>query len=124
MTDPHAFQLDRIALHGMEFHARHGVHASEAEFGARFVVDVELEVQVRGGDLLEETVDYSRVYSLVESRVTETRFRLIETLAVDLAERLLSGFLSVTSLTVRVHKPHAPLPGIVRDVFVEVTRRR
>jgi len=25
---------------------------------------------------------------------------------------------------VRVHKPHAPLPGLFEDVYVEVDRRR
>ena len=30
----------------------------------------------------------------------------------------------VRSVLVRVHKPHAPLPGVVRDVFVEVRRDR
>jgi len=25
---------------------------------------------------------------------------------------------------VRVHKPHAPLPGVVRDVYAEVRRER
>lgn len=114
----------RIVLSGMEFHAHHGVHPQEAEFGARFIVDMELGLRVQGGDLLEETVDYSRVYNLVQARVTGTRYQLIESLAVDLAERIMAEFSAASSLTVRVHKPHAPLPGIVRDVFVEVNRSR
>ncbi len=32
--------------------------------------------------------------------------------------------LGACSVVVRVHKPHAPLPGIVRDVLVEVHRER
>lgn|SRR5690625_4425764 len=115
---------DRIVLSGMEFHAFHGVYPEEERLGARFSIDVELEVTVSGQDRLEETVDYSRVYGFVRERVTGTRFALIEALAADLASGLLTGQPLVHAVTVRVHKPAAPLPGIVRDVFVEVRRRR
>ena len=119
MTKP-----DRIVLSGMEFHAFHGAHPEEAVLGARFSVDVELGLHVRGRDRLDETVDYSKVYDLVAERVTGTRYQLIEALASDIADRLLADFSTVSVLTVRVHKPGAPLPGIVRDVYVEINRSR
>lgn len=115
---------DRIVLAGMEFHAFHGVYPEEKRLGARFSVDVELQVNVSGQDRLEETVDYSLVYAFVRERVTGTRFALIEALAADLAAGLLSSQPLAAAVTVRVHKPAAPLPGIVRDVFVEVNRQR
>jgi dihydroneopterin aldolase len=116
--------MDRIVLAGMEFHGRHGVFDEEVRFGARFVVDVELHLRVSGEDELAATVDYSRVHELVREEVTERRYRLIEALAHALTERILAGEPLVTAVTVRVHKPHAPLPGLVRDVFVELHRAR
>ena len=115
---------DRIVLQGMEFHAHHGVHPEEASLGARFSVDVELGLRLGGSDSLAETVDYSAVYALVTRTVTGTRHQLIESLATGLAEQVLAGFPSVLNVTVRVHKPHAPLPGVFRDVFVEIKRGR
>lgn len=115
---------DRIVLTGMEFHAFHGVYPEEGQLGARFAIDVELTVQMSGLDRLEETVDYSQVYGFVRDQVTGKRFALIEALAVHLAEGLLAGQRLAEAVTVRVHKPAAPLPGIVRDVFAEVTRQR
>ncbi len=114
----------RIVLSGLEFHAFHGVWPEEARLGARFSVDVELEVEMAGEDSLDGTVDYSVVYGFVSDTVTGTRFGVIEALAVRLAEGLLAEQPLARAATVRVHKPHAPLPGVVRDVFVEVTRRR
>lgn len=115
---------DRIVLSGLEFHARHGVHDEEARFGARFVVDVELYLPVGGSDRLGDTADYSRVYEVVRAEVTERRYRLIETVADRLAHAVLEASPNVREVVVRVHKPHAPLPGVVRDVFVEVRRTR
>lgn len=115
---------DRIVLRGMEFHAHHGVFPEEARLGARFSVDVELAVRMNGVDSLAGTVDYGAVHSWVQETVTQTRFQIIEALAVTLAEGLLQRHEPVLAVTVRVHKPNAPLPGVVRDVYVEVTRSR
>lgn len=114
----------RIVLSGMEFHAHHGALAEEERLGARFVVDLELELPISGEDRLESTVDYSEVYSLVRRLVTESRHRLIESLAAAIATAVLDQEQLVTGVQVRVHKPHAPLPGVVRDVHVEVGRDR
>jgi dihydroneopterin aldolase len=116
--------MDKIVLLGLEFHGYHGVFPEEAKFGARFIVDVELSVTLPQQDTLSETVDYSNVYALVKREVTERRYRLIEALAHQIASRLLEEESRVAAVTVRVHKPHAPLPGVLKDVFVEVHRGR
>lgn len=115
---------DRIVLTGMEFYAYHGVFDEEGKLGARFSVDVELYLAMSDVDSIKATVDYGRVYAQVEEAVTGTRFKLIEALAVTICERLLRAEELVERAVVRVHKPNAPLPGIVRDVFVEVSRSR
>jgi len=117
--------MGRIALIGLEFYGRHGVKPEEGALGARFIVDVELEIAYEGkGDRLAATVDYAAVHRLVAEVVTGERFYLIEALADALAERLLHAFPKVEALVVRVHKPHAPLPGVFRDVYAEVTKKR
>ena len=115
---------DKIVLTGLEFHARHGVYEAESRLGARFVIDVELSLTISGRDDLGDTVDYSAVYDLVRVQVTQTRFYLIEALAHRLVTVLLDAQPLAAAVRVRVHKPHAPLPGIVRDVYAEVYRER
>ncbi len=115
---------DKIVLLGLEFHARHGVYDAEAQFGARFVVDIELFLPLPAKDDLGATVDYGAVYALVERQVTGARFGLLEALASRLAAAVLGTQPFVEAVLVRVHKPHAPLPGIVRDVYVELFRER
>lgn len=116
---------DRIVLEGLEFFGRHGVYAEEGKLGARFVVDLELRLNLAGiADTVKDTVDYGRVYATVREAVTGVRFYLIEALANHIAARLLAEHTRLDGLTVRIHKPHAPLPGVFRDVFAEVRRDR
>lgn len=115
---------DKIVLAGMEFFGYHGVFEEEGRLGARFVVDVELSMTLPRNDSLRGTVDYGRVYRLVEKAMTGPRYRLIETLAHHVAGVVLAEEGLVAQVLVRVHKPHAPLPGVFRDVYVEVVRRR
>lgn len=124
MTPDNGTFSDRIVLMGMEFHGYHGVFDEEGRLGARFIVDVELKLPLPDDDVLKLTVDYGRVYQLVQAAVTGERFKLIEALAATIAERLLASERLVQKVVVRVHKPNAPLPGVLRDVFVEVHRRR
>ncbi|PYE51192.1 dihydroneopterin aldolase [Deinococcus yavapaiensis] len=114
-----------VVLSGMEFHGRHGVFDEEAVFGARFVVDVEMHFDFTDlRDDIDATVNYAAVYDTVRDEATNRRYKLIEVLAERLAARLLSEQTRLDELTVRVHKPHAPLSGVFRDVYAEVTRRR
>lgn len=116
--------MDKIVLSGLEFYARHGVFDEENTLGARFVVDIELSLPLSEEDVLSQTVDYGEVYDLVRSVMQGERYKLIEALAHRIAAQLLRDQPLVQALTVRVHKPHAPLPGVVRDVYAEVTRHR
>jgi dihydroneopterin aldolase len=115
---------DRIVLSGLEFHGFHGVFPIEEQLGARFIVDVELYLPLPHEDELTQTVDYSKVYTLIRQHVTERRYKLIEALASAIAQEILQNHANVQMVVARVHKPHAPLPGVVRDVIVEVYRKR
>lgn len=115
----------RLVLQGLVFHAYHGHCPEEAVLGGRFVVDVEMQLSLAQiQDDLSGTVDYAQVYEMVRQEVTGQRRRLIETLADQIAEWLWQSYPQLEALTVRVHKPQAPLPGLFEDVYVEVDRRR
>ena len=117
--------MDRIVLSGLEFYGHHGVHPEEARLGARFTVDVEMGLELRNvEDDVSRTVDYSQVYKGVKEMVEGERFGLIEALANRIAESLFANFGALLELTVRVHKPHAPLGGPFHDLYAEVKRTR
>lgn len=117
--------MDKVVLSGLEFYGRHGVHDEENRLGARFVIDLEMFLPLAGiADRLKETVDYGAVYEIVKQEATVSRFYLIEALANRIAEQVLEKHPRITRLMVRVHKPHAPIQGVFRDVYAEVIRER
>jgi 7,8-dihydroneopterin aldolase/epimerase/oxygenase len=115
---------DRILLQGVQFHGHHGVHEEERKLGQRFLVDVEIRLDLReagGRDDLTASVDYGRIHALVVEIGTREQFRLLEALAERIASAILEQF-RVTQVTVRATKPSPPLPGIVAGASVEITR--
>lgn len=118
---------DRIELRGLRFAARHGVLPGERDHPQPFEVDVVLELDLaRAGrtDDLSATVDYGDVFETARSIVEGPHVGLIETLAERIAARVLADHGAVQAVTVRVRKPHAPIPGRFDWAGVEIRRTR
>lgn len=109
--------MDAIALEGMIFYGFHGVSAEEQALGQRFVVDLEVQVDLRrpgASDQLQQTVSYSRLYQLVKEVVEGPRRKLLEAVAEAIAGKVLAET-PVTGVRVRVRKPSPPIRGAVLD---------
>lgn len=118
---------DKIILTGIEIFGHHGCTIEEQKLGQKFYVDLELNLDLsKAGhsDDYADTVDYSQVIKLVEEIVSGTPRRLIETVAEELAAKILAEFERVESLTLTLHKPHAPLPMTYSDAAVKIYRAR
>lgn len=117
---------DHVRLSGIVLFGHLGVHEAERAFGQKLNVDVEMVCDLEPGarsDALADTIDYEKVYRLVEATVTAGHFKLIEALARTLCRALLDGF-PVDEVTVRVQKPNVPFAGTMSAAEVELTRRR
>lgn len=118
---------DRIFIRGLVVHAHHGVMAHEAEVGQRFVIDLDLALDLgraAASDHLADTVSYAAVAETTAEAFTTRSFKLLEAAAGAVAAAVLVRFERVQAVTVTVHKPHAPIAAIFDDVGVVLTRRR
>lgn len=118
---------DTIFIHGVVIHARHGVMEHEAEVGQRFVIDLELSIDLTNSsrsDKLADTVSYSDVVKTATSAFRDDNYKLLERAAGAVAEAILEKFPRVSAVKVTVHKPHAPIAAIFDDVGVILTRTR
>lgn len=118
--------MDKIILEGMEVYGYHGVLPEEQSLGQRFIVDVELYLDLRPAgesDDPERTVNYAHVFELVDSIVSGHPYRLIESVAETIAAAVLGRF-PVKEALVRVKKPQAPVPGRFAWMAVEIRRGR
>lgn len=114
-----------IHIKGMAFYAYHGVMPEENVLGQKFFVDADIFLKDAFGnaDNLAETVNYADVYSLIKDIVLTERYKLIETLAEKIAAGIIDRF-NCEKVRVEVHKPNAPVPGILEDISVEIMRER
>lgn len=118
--------MDRILMQGLEFYAYHGVLAEEKALGQRFIVDLSLALELQAAgqqDDLTKTVNYGEVFETVRAIITGSKFALIEALAESIAREILDRY-RVNSVTVKIRKPQAPVPGIFEYVGVEITRNK
>jgi dihydroneopterin aldolase len=118
--------MDRIALHGIDVYAHHGVHPAERELGQRFVIDVDLWADLTASarqDSLRLALDYTAVHRRICELAASTSFQLIEALALHLCEALLAEF-PLTRVAVTVQKPNPPIPNFLGRVLVTLERER
>jgi 7,8-dihydroneopterin aldolase/epimerase/oxygenase len=118
---------DMIFVNGLLVHAHHGVMAHEETVGQRFVIDLEVAIDLAPAgrsDKVADTVSYSAIVDATTRAFTGKSFRLVETAAAVVAEALLAGFPQLSSVRVTVHKPHAPIAAIFNDVGVSILRKR
>jgi dihydroneopterin aldolase len=118
---------DRIFISGLSLHAYHGVMAYEAKVGQTFTIDLELEIDLATAarsDKVMDTVSYDKVVDCASHAFCGRRFRLIEAAAGEVAGAVLAAFPRVRTITVTIHKRHAPIAATFSDVGVTLVRAR
>lgn len=115
--------MDRIVITGIEFYGKHGLYKEENILGAKFIVDIEAYLNFGSVEQIEDTLNYEIFEQIVREEGSEKTYKLIEKLANSIAERIID-YPQLSKVVVRVHKPHAALKFIFKDLFVETTRER
>ena len=73
-------ESDKIILSGMVFYGYHGVSSEERTLGQRFVVDMEMEADLRPAgvrDDLTDAINYAEAHQLVKEIVEGTPKNLL-----------------------------------------------
>jgi dihydroneopterin aldolase len=111
--------VDRIAIHDLTVFFHVGVPDAERANPQRLALTVEMDQDFSLlGDALDRTIDYQAVSQRLLDFGRGRSWKLIETLAVELAEMILREF-KPSRVTVEVRKFILPQ---ARDVSARVTR--
>ncbi|MDR1927550.1 MAG: dihydroneopterin aldolase [Oscillospiraceae bacterium] len=119
--------VEKLILSGLELFAFHGVNPEEKQEGQTFLLDLTLWAALSAAcrsDRLADTVNYAAVLKCAAHTFTENRCDLIERAAQLTAQAILDEFPAIDRLTLRVHKPDAPVQCRVADIALEIERRR
>ncbi len=104
-----------MRLVNMVFYARHGVLREEQALGAKYEIDATLWLDFTDAaknDDIAKTVDYGVVYQKIREQFTQKTYKLLETLAFDLAGNLLRDFPVLDEVSIRIRKHNPPIDGI------------
>jgi dihydroneopterin aldolase len=118
---------DVMFLTGLLIHAHHGVMEHESRVGQRFILDIELALDLTdaaSSDKLADTVSYAAIAETATRAFTARSHKLVESAAGVVADAILESFARVTEIKVTVHKPHAPIAATFADVGVTLVRSR
>jgi 7,8-dihydroneopterin aldolase/epimerase/oxygenase len=118
---------DHIFISGLSLHAYHGVMPYEGKVGQTFTIDMMLDIDLSAAarsDKVADTVSYDKVVECATAAFSKQKFRLIEAAAGRVADAVLAAFPTVQSITVTIHKPHAPIAATFSDVGVSIVRSR
>lgn len=118
---------DQIILTGIHGFGYHGLFEAERLNGQDFYVDLTLQLDLTlaaQSDSINDTVNYAEITELTHHEITTNPVNLIEKLAYRIAERILKSHSKIDSVTVTVHKPHAPVGIKVQDISVVVKKSR
>ncbi len=98
--------MDTIRLSSLRLQATHGCYDHEKKNPQTFIVDVECVLSTPLGisDDLSKTINYEIIRSAVLETFAQPPLNLIETLAVQIAEKILSAA-DVSRVLVKIAKP-------------------
>ncbi len=116
---------DEILVEGIQIPAALGVSAAERRMRRPVLVDLAAErdlARAGASDRIGDTIDYQRLFDLVERVAGEQEHRLVEALAERIARAVLAGF-EVEAVTVTVRKPK-PVAGVLDHAGVRIRRER
>lgn len=116
---------DQISITGIKAFGFHGVLPHESVEGQEFIVDllIILNLQVASqSDDLSQTINYADLAQIVHENIIGERVALIERLAGRIADEIKGAYKEIDSISVTVHKPHAPVTVDFADIAVTITR--
>lgn len=119
--------MDKIKMKNLQFYGYHGLLSEENKLGQRFNVDAELIVDLkRAGesDKMEDSIHYGYAFETIQEVVEGEAKNLIEAVAEEIANKLLSRFDLLQACQITVIKPDPPIRGHYDSVAVEIYREK
>lgn len=112
-----------IELRQLRFFAEHGMYAEEMKAGNEFEVDIIVGCKSPKKKItsIEQTVNYVEVYRIVQEEFA-TRRLLLETLAMDIAEKIKLQFDEIENIMITIRKLNPPITNFSGSVAVTYSK--
>ena len=108
----------KIKINKLSLFGYHGLLDKEKNEGQDFIVNISAEIKnYPEMDYTEEYTDYRRIMEKIVQVFNSKRYNLIETLANDIANKILSDK-NIRFVEISIQKPNAPINHTFESVEV------
>jgi len=114
-----------VALEGVELEAYHGLYDFEKKNGNIFIVDLRVKTQIdpTSVDSIHQTVNYERLYEIVEEEM-KIPADLLEEVATRIGRKVLNSSIVVSGVEVSLAKQNPPIKGKCKTAKITVRLKR
>ncbi|MCK4880896.1 MAG: dihydroneopterin aldolase [Bacteroidales bacterium] len=119
--------MGKIVIEEMEFYAFHGHYQEEQIVGNRFLVDLEMEVDLAvpaNSDNLSDAVNYQQAYQIIKNEMRRTKSNLLENIGKRILDALYAEMDGIEKTTIRIRKLNPPMGGPIKSVGIEMSRNQ
>ncbi|MBQ7115816.1 MAG: dihydroneopterin aldolase [Clostridia bacterium] len=119
--------MEKIIVKGLRLKAYHGVNPEEKINGQMFELDITAFIDAKpanASDELSDTVSYAKIIKTARAVFTAESYNLIEYAANKVCMAIMEEYPKLTSTTVLLKKPEAPISADFDYVAVEETITR
>ncbi|MBP3253423.1 MAG: dihydroneopterin aldolase [Bacteroidales bacterium] len=112
--------MSTISIENMRFYAYHGCFEQERRIGTEFAVSIWFDTDTEKAevsDKVEDTVDYSKVYQVVNKQM-QTPSHILEHVGRRIMNAVSQSFPSVYNIKVKISKLNPPVGGQMDNVSV------
>ena len=112
-----------IELKGLRFFAEHGMYEEERRVGNEFEVDISVACKSPKKKItsIEQTINYVELYRILQEEFAKRR-QLLETLAMDIAERIQVQFDEIQTLLITIRKLNPPITNFSGSVAITYSK--
>ena len=110
--------MGKITIESMEFYAFHGHYQEEQIVGNRFLVDLDMEVDLS----VPASSDYQKAYQIIKNEMRQKKSNLIENIGKRMLDALFAEMKGIEKATVRIRKLYPPMGGPIKSVGVTLSR--
>lgn len=117
--------MDKMYIKDLEIYAFHGVNIEEKNMGQRFIISIDLWLNLREAgqsDDLNKTINYAELCDNIEKEFKKEKYDLIEKCVEELAQYILLNYSLVEKVKILLKKPWAPIGKPLDYAAVEIER--
>ena len=117
---PSHFTID---LKNLRFFGEHGMYQEEMKVGNEFELDISLACRSPKKTIssINQTINYVEVYRIVQEEFGQRRL-LLETLAMQIADRIYQQFPEIQQLSITIRKMNPPITNFSGSVGISYNK--